>query len=126
MRRKLIAALLAAGLAMPAVANDLTTVLAEMKRLATRVEALEQQNKELEKALATERLSEKEPELATRLKATESQTLAMQGPFKKLSEALEGIEVGGSLTGVSARESALATRRAAPTKPAPAIAATSP
>ena len=61
MRRKLIAALLAAGLAMPAMANDLTTVLAEMKRLATRIEALEQQNKELEKALATERLSEKEP-----------------------------------------------------------------
>jgi hypothetical protein len=103
MRRNLIAALLAAGFAMPAVANDLATVLAEMKRLATRIEALEQQNKELEKALASERLSEKEPELATRLKATESQTLAMQGPFKKLSEALEGIEVGGSLTSVMQR-----------------------
>lgn len=100
MRVKLIAALLAAGFAMPAAANDMASVLAEMKRLAARIEALERQNKDLEKALASERISEKEPELATRLKATEAQTLAMQGPFKKLAEALEGIEVGGSLTGV--------------------------
>jgi hypothetical protein len=100
MRVKLIAVLLAAGFAMPSAADDLATVLAEMKRLSARVEALEQQNKELEKALSSERLSAKEPELATRVKATESQTLAMQGPLKKLAEALDGIQVSGSLTSV--------------------------
>jgi hypothetical protein len=103
MRRKLIAAMLAAGLATPAMANDIAAMLAEMKRLATRIEALEQQNKELEKALTTERLSEKEPELVTRLKAAESQTLAMQGPLKKLNDALGDIKVTGSLTGVMQR-----------------------
>ena len=100
MRKRILAALLAASFAMPAVADDMSSVLAEMKRLAGRIEALERQNRELEKALASERISEKEPELATRLKATESQTLAMQGPVKKLAEALEGIQVGGSLTSV--------------------------
>jgi len=103
MRVKLIVAFLAVGLATPAMANDMTAVLAEMKRLATRIEALEQQNKELEKALATERLSEREPELVTRLKAAESQTLAMQGPVKKLNDALGDIKVSGSLTGVMQR-----------------------
>jgi high affinity Mn2+ porin len=103
MRLKPIAAILAAAFAMPAAADDMSTVMAEMKRLAARVEALEQQNKALEKALASERISDREPELATRLKATESQALAMQGPLKKLSEALEGIEVGGSLTSVVQR-----------------------
>jgi hypothetical protein len=99
-RRKALAMLVAATFSLPAAAEDLATVMAEMKRLASRIEALEQQNKELEKALATERLSEKEPELATRLKATESQTLAMQGPLKKFEEALGDIKVTGGLTGV--------------------------
>ena len=44
MRRKILAAMLAAGCAMPAAADDMATVLAEMKRLSTRVEALEKQN----------------------------------------------------------------------------------
>jgi hypothetical protein len=57
MRRKLIAAFLAAGFAAPVLADDMTAVLAEMKRLAARVEALETQNKALEKSLASERLS---------------------------------------------------------------------
>ncbi len=99
MRVKLIAALLAAGFAAPVLANDMAAVLAEMKRLAARVEALEQQNKALEKSLATERLSETEPEIATRLKAVEFQTLSMQKQARQI-EALEGITVGASLTGV--------------------------
>ena len=53
MRLKPIAAILAAAFAMPAAADDMATVMAEMKRLAARVEALEQQNKALEKALAS-------------------------------------------------------------------------
>jgi hypothetical protein len=100
MRRKLLAAVLAAGFAAPVLADDMATVLAEMKRLAARVEALEQQNKALEKSLASERLSEKEPELATRLKAVEFQTLSMQKQARQI-EALEGITVGASLTGVA-------------------------
>ncbi|MCK9381119.1 MAG: carbohydrate porin [Sulfuritalea sp.] len=100
MRVRLIAALLAAGFAAPAVADDMAVVLAEMKRLAARVEALEQQNKALEQSLASERLSEKEPEIATRLKAVEFQTLSMQKQARQI-EALEGITVGASLTGVA-------------------------
>ena len=99
MRGKLIAALLAAGFTAPVLANDMAAVLAEMKRLAARVEALEQQNKALEKSLASERLSETVPEIATRLKAVEFQTLSMQKQARQI-EALEGITVGASLTGV--------------------------
>ena len=93
-----LALALAAG---PAAANDdMKAVLAEMKRLADRVEALEKQNKELEKSLASERLSEKEPEIVTRLKAVEFQTLSMQKQARQI-EALEGIAVSASLTGVA-------------------------
>jgi hypothetical protein len=100
MRRKVLAAALAAGVAMPAAADDMTTVLAEMKRLSARVEALEKQNRDLEEALASERISEKDPELATRVKAVETQVDAIKGPATKLAEALDGIEVEGSITAV--------------------------
>lgn len=100
MRRKLIAALVAAGFALPAVADDATALRAELKRLADRIESLERQNKDMEKALATERLSEKEPEIATRLKATEAQVLAMQKPVGRLEEALDGVSAEGSLVAV--------------------------
>ena len=100
MRRKIIAAALAAGFAMPAAADDMTTVLAEMKRLSARVEALEKQNRDLDKALASERISEKDPDLATRVKAVETQVDAIRGPATKLAEALDGIEVEGSITAV--------------------------
>jgi hypothetical protein len=97
-------ALAAALIAGPAAgaSDDMKAVLAEMKRLADRVETLEQQNKEMEKALSTERLSEKEPEIATRLKAVEFQTLSMQKQARQI-EALEGISVGASITGVGQR-----------------------
>lgn len=99
MRRKVLAATLAAGFAMPVVAAD-DAVLEELKRLSARIEALEQQNKELEKALATEHISEREPELTTRLKAVEAQVESIKPAASKLAEALEGVEVGGNLTGV--------------------------
>ena len=99
-------ALAAALIAGPAAgaSDDMKAVLAEMKRLADRVETLEQQNKELEKSLSTERLSEKEPEIATRLKAVEFQTLSMQKQARQI-EKLEGISVGASLTAVGQRAS---------------------
>ena len=80
-------------------ADDLTALKAELTRLAERIAALEGHNKELEKALATDRLSEREPEVVTRLKAVEFQTLSMQKQARQI-EALEGISVGASLTGV--------------------------
>lgn len=99
-------ALLAAGLtvafSLPAAAAeqiDNAALLAELKRLVARVEALERQNKEMEQALSSDRLSEQEPEIVTRLKAVEFQTLSMQKQARQI-ENLEGISVGASLTGV--------------------------
>lgn len=103
MRKRIIALAMAAGFStVPAwAADDTAVLLAEMKRLAARVDALEKQNKEMEKALSSERLSEKEPELATRVKAVEAEVNAIKGPATKLAEALDGIEVGGSIVGVT-------------------------
>jgi high affinity Mn2+ porin len=89
----------ASAAALPAQANDLAQMQALMAKLAERVEALEKRNAELENALTTERLSEREPEVATRLKALEARTQAMDAPVKRM-EALDGIQVEGSVTGV--------------------------
>ncbi|MCX7169254.1 MAG: carbohydrate porin, partial [Proteobacteria bacterium] len=80
-------------------ADDIAALRAEFRRLAERIETLERQNQEMEKALATERLSEREPEIVTRLKAVEFQTLSMQKQARQI-ESLEGITVGASLTSV--------------------------
>lgn len=99
MRAKPLALALALAAGPTFAANDTNVLLAELKRLAERVEALEKQNKEMEKSLASERISEKEPELVTRLKAIEFQTQSMQKQARQI-EALEGITVGASFTGV--------------------------
>ena len=100
--RTVIAAAVAATIASPvlAAADDMAVLRAEFKRLTERIESLERHNQELKQALATERVSEREPELATRLKAIETQTLAMQKPARQIA-ALEDITVGASLTGVT-------------------------
>ena len=108
MRRTLIAALLAAGFATPALAAD-DAVLAELKRLAARIEALEQQNKSLQQALASERLSEKDPEIVSRIKHLETQVDAVKGPATKLAEALDGVKVEGSITTVAQRATGTGT-----------------
>ncbi len=122
-------ALSLAGFTHAAAAADNDALLKELRRLADRVEKLEARNQELEKrleerpagapaadlqqrvraleeasaktekALESERISEKEPELVTRLKAVEFQTLNIQKQARQI-EALEGITVGASLTGV--------------------------
>ena len=102
MRKTLIAAFLAAGFATPTLAAD-DAVLAELKRLAARIEALEKQNKDLEKALNNERLSEKDPEIATRIKHVENQLDAIKGPATKLAEALDGVKGEGGITTVAQR-----------------------
>ncbi len=68
-----------------------------LRQLADRIERLEKQNQALEDALDRDNLSEKDPQLATRLKATEAQTLNMQASVGML-EALEGIRAGVSFT----------------------------
>ncbi|MBI1891444.1 MAG: carbohydrate porin [Burkholderiales bacterium] len=82
--------------------------LTESKEAAQRVKALEETQAQTDKALQTNRLSEKEPELVTRIKAVEFQTLSMQKQARQI-EALEGISVGASLTGVYQHTTAGAT-----------------
>jgi hypothetical protein len=97
--RPLALALAVASGSALAATDDMAALKAELQRLSARLAALEQHNKEMEKALASERVSEQEPELATRLKAVEFQALSMQKQARQI-EALEGITVGASLTGV--------------------------
>jgi hypothetical protein len=107
MRRlsNIIAASVAMAFSASAIAaDDLAALRAELARLAERIAALESQNKELEQSLASERISEKEPEVVTRLKAVEFQTLTMQKQARQI-EALEGISVGASITGVAQKVS---------------------
>ena len=98
-RMKYLAAALAVSLSLPAAADDISELKAELKRLAERLATIEQHNRELEQSLASERVSANEPELITRLKAVEYQSLSMQKQARQI-EALEGISVGASLTGV--------------------------
>ena len=107
---KLTAALVAAGLTVPALAAGDSATL---ERLATRLEKLEARNAELEKevkslkaeseqlarSLDNDRISENEPELTTRLKATEKDVLAMKKPAQTI-EALEGIKATAALATV--------------------------
>lgn len=107
----LAAVLCTAALPLPgAAATDTEALVAQLKSLAERVERLEAQNTQLRAALESERISDTEPELATRLKALEAQQQALQGPAGKVAGALEGIQVEASLTGLvqGAGRSALA------------------
>ena len=107
---KITAALVAAGLALPAFgASDSAT----LEKLAARLERLEARNAELEKevkvlkgeseqvakSLDNERLSQYEPELTTRLKATEKDVLEMK-KSAKIAESLEGIKATAALATV--------------------------
>lgn len=67
--------------------------------LAERIKLLEDNNARLEVALEGDNISENEPELATRLKAVEAQTLGMQKPYR-IIESLEGIHAEASFTSV--------------------------
>lgn len=69
-----------------------------------RVQALEKQQESLARSLESEALSEKEPEIATRLKAVESQAQGMLAAARKI-DALGGISAGLSLSTVAQRSS---------------------
>ncbi|MDD5391276.1 MAG: carbohydrate porin [Gallionellaceae bacterium] len=77
--------------------------------LAQRVKTLEENNARMETALESDRLSEKDPEVVTRLKDIEFRTLSMQKQARMI-ESLEGITAGASLTLVaqSANKAAIA------------------
>jgi hypothetical protein len=76
--------------------------------LLDRIKRLEKKNEDMEKALEGSRVSESEPELATRLKAVEFQTLSMQKQARTI-ESLEGITAGVSFTTVAQNASGSAT-----------------
>lgn len=115
---KLTAALVAAGLSLPALAGPREAELLE--RLSARLEKLEARNAELEKqvkdlkternaieaGLDSPRLSENEPELTSRLKAVEKDQLNMR-KAQKIAEGLDGIKVGASLATVGQMASGL-------------------
>lgn len=68
--------------------------------LAQRVKALEENNDRMEATLDSEGLSEKDPEVISRLKEIEFRTLSMQKQARMI-ESLEGITAGASLTMVA-------------------------
>jgi hypothetical protein len=106
MRRNTVA--LAVSLALLAGAPAALAAEPSSAELLKRIERLEKKNEELEKALESERLSEQEPELVTRLKDIESRTLSMQKQARTI-EALEGITTGVALTTVAQHASGSAT-----------------
>ncbi|PKO86245.1 MAG: carbohydrate porin [Betaproteobacteria bacterium HGW-Betaproteobacteria-12] len=115
---QLTAALVAAGLALPALAAAPDSAMLE--KLAARLEKLEARNAELEKevkelkgesqkiadGLDSPRLSQYEPELTARLKAVEKDALEMK-KAAKLAEKFDGITVDAALTTVAQRASGL-------------------
>src|SRR3989338_6286680 len=94
-RGVLAAASLALAGASPAFAAEPSNA-----ELLKRIERIEKHNEELEKALDSERVSEQEPDLATRLKDVEFRALSMQKQARTI-EALEGVTAGVSFTTVA-------------------------
>ncbi|MBS1160014.1 MAG: hypothetical protein H6R15_2433 [Proteobacteria bacterium] len=114
---QLTAALVAAGLALPALAAPDSATL---QKLLERMEKLEAHNNELEKKLKSlqgeseeiakgldsPRLSENEPELTVRLKAVEKDALEMK-KAARIAEGLDGIKVSAALATVGQHASGL-------------------
>jgi high affinity Mn2+ porin len=109
------AALVAAGLATPVLAAPADTAVllekfqARLDQLEARntelekeVKALKGHNEAIEKGLDSPRFSQYEPELTSRLKAVEKDALDMKKSAKKI-DALDGLQVGASLTTVAQR-----------------------
>lgn len=71
-------------------------------QLARRVKTLEERNARLEVSLSDDHIRETDPELVTRLKAVEFQTLGMQKQARTVA-ALEGVAAGVSFTSVAQR-----------------------
>jgi len=104
MPRKILAvAVLTALPALPAAAHSSTEIeelKAQMKEMAARLEALEKENKSLNKALDSEYLRDSDPEIASRVKVLETQTASLREK-KGILDALSGVAVHGNLTTVA-------------------------
>lgn len=111
----LTAALMAAGLVTPALAApaDAAALLEKLQsrldqlesrnaELEKEVKALKTRNEEIDKGLDSDRMSQYEPELTSRLKAVEKDALDMKKAARKI-DALDGLQVGASLTTVAQR-----------------------
>ncbi|MDP1645830.1 MAG: hypothetical protein Q8L71_10085 [Thiobacillus sp.] len=75
-------------------------------QIEARLKALEERNTRLDSALSTEDVSEKEPELAARLKAVEYQALDIQKQAKVI-DSIEGFSAGANFTTVAQRASGI-------------------
>jgi len=102
--RCLALAALLGGAAMTAVAAD----AGGLADLEARLRKLEEEQKRVNEGLARDELSEREPELTSRLKAVEYQALGMLKQARTI-EALEGITAGMSLTTVGQWPSGIRT-----------------
>ncbi|WP_051082617.1 carbohydrate porin [Uliginosibacterium gangwonense] len=100
-QKVMAAAILAALPVLPAWAqgSDIEELKAQMKAMSARLEALENENKALNKALGSEYLRDSDPEIASRVKVLETQTTELREK-KGILEALSGVAVHGSLTTV--------------------------
>lgn len=114
---KITAALVVAGLALPALAAPdaamLQKLMERMEKLEARnvelekqVKSLKSESEEIAKGLDSPRLSENEPELTVRLKAIEKDTLEMK-KSASLANKFEGIVVDAALTTVAQHASGL-------------------
>lgn len=74
--------------------------------LEGRVKTLEETQERITQGLDSDRISENEPELTSRLKAVEKDALAVKKAAKKI-DALDGLKAGLSLTTVAQRQSGL-------------------
>lgn len=90
-----------------AAGDDAATMKAQLQQMTQRVEQLEKQaaenakkQQELEEALGDPYISATEPEIATRIKAVESQ-VNRQKKGSNLGDSLDGIAVGAGLTMVA-------------------------
>ncbi|MCC6611054.1 MAG: carbohydrate porin [Burkholderiales bacterium] len=92
-----------------ALARQLATSAPADKALEARVKELEAYKASVEAGLASESVSEKEPELTARLKAVENTALDMQKQAKVV-DAIEGFEIGASLVSVAQRASSVDER----------------
>ena len=106
--------------AFPALAAEDAETSRLIQRLMERVEKLEKRNAELERglqsledrntrldtALTSEEVSEKEPELASRLKAVEYQALNIQKQAKVI-DSIEGFSAGANFATVGQRASGI-------------------
>ncbi len=77
-------------------------------QIEARLKVLEERNAQLDSALSTEDVSEKEPELASRLKAVEYQTLDIQKQAKVI-DSIEGFSAGANFSTVAQRASGIDT-----------------